>query len=132
MRDKPELFASHSVQLLSRVWLESFCCTAEINATLLINYTSIKNIGGNKGYAQAITMKGFKQNSDTMQLHVEKNKFHCYEGNGLEWEKRPSEQASGDLCYSSSKKLWSYRIKVKTGKTKWKNMRSHGINKTWW
>ena len=29
-------------------------------------------------------MKGFKQNSDTMQLHLEKNKFHCYEGNGLE------------------------------------------------
>ena len=29
-------------------------------------------------------MKGFKQNCDTMQLHLEKNKFHCYEGNGLE------------------------------------------------
>ena len=57
-------------------------------------------------------MKGFKQNSDTMQLHLEKNKFHFYEGNGLEWEKRWSEQASGDLCYSSSQKLWSSRIKV--------------------
>lgn len=47
-------------------------------------------------------MKDFKQNSDIMQLHFEKNNSHCYLGNGLEWGKRPSEKASRDLSYSPS------------------------------